>query len=69
MADIKPPHHVLDRQYIFSLTGHHDSCCPGTLPLRFESSAVVDYCFYVGLYAFFMMKEGFSLTCFLIIFI
>lgn len=27
MAHIKAPHHVADRQYIFSRTGDHDSCC------------------------------------------
>lgn len=48
MAHIKAPHHVADRQYIFSRTGDHDSWCLVKLQLRSLWITVRGICLHVG---------------------
>lgn len=47
-AHIKAPHHVGDRQYIFSRTGDHDSCCLVKLRLRSLWITMQGICLHVG---------------------
>lgn len=50
MAHIKAPHHVADRQYIFSRTGDHDSWCLVKLRLRSLWFTMQGICLHVGWY-------------------
>lgn len=50
MVNIKTPHHVADRQYIFCRTGDHDSCCLLKMRLRSLWITMQGICLYVGWY-------------------